>query len=109
MGDDGNYEDASYQLDREDKWETVEELFKTLGGRDEIWYATNIEICDYINAFKNLITSVDGNYIYNPTTTALSLIFSDGDFINSGITFELKSGEHIYLDKYLEEKRTVSD
>ena len=37
--------------------------------------------------------SVDSNYIYNPTVTTLSLIYSDEDFINSAITFELKPGE----------------
>ncbi len=89
----------SYELERYNHWETIEELFKKVSGRDDIWYATNIEICDYVSAFKNLIMSVDSNYIYNPTMTTLSLIYSDGDFINSGITFEIKPGEHIYLNR----------
>lgn len=89
----------AYELDRDNRWERIEELFKKVSGRDDVWYATNIEICDYISAFKNLVMSVDSNYIYNPTMTTLSLIYSDQDFIKSGITFELKPGEHIYLNK----------
>lgn len=89
----------AYELDNNNMWERIEELFKTVSGRDDIWYATNIEICDYISAFKSLIMSVDSNYIYNPTTTTLSLIYSDGDFIDSAITLEIKPGEEIYLNK----------
>ena len=82
-----------------DHWAVIEELFQKIGGREDIWYATNIEIYDYIAAFKSLIMSVDSNYIYNPTMTTLSLIYSDQDFINSAITLELKPGEHVYLQK----------
>jgi hypothetical protein len=88
----------SFDLTRDARWPKIEELFQTVGGRDDVWYATNIEICDYIAAFKQLIMSADGNYIYNPTVTTLSLIYSDRDFINSAITLELKPGEHVYLD-----------
>ena len=88
----------SFELTRDGHWPNIEELFKKVGGRDDVWYATNIEICDYVAAFKQLIMSVDGNYIYNPTMTTLSLIYSDRDFINSAITLELGPGEHIYLD-----------
>ena len=38
-----------------------------------------------------------GKYIYNPTNTTFSLIYSDGDFIKSAITLELKPGEEIVL------------
>ena len=87
----------AFELNWDDNWERIEELFKAVGGRDDVWYATNIEICDYVTAFKSLIMSVDGNYIYNPTVTTLSLIYSDCDFINSAITLELGPGEHVYL------------
>jgi len=88
----------SFQLERDNDWGRIEELFKRVSGRDDIWYATNIEICDYISAFKNLIMSVDGNYISNPTTTTLSLIYTGQDFMETGRTFEIKPSEEIYLD-----------
>ncbi len=87
----------SYEFDVLDQWGMIEEFFKKLRGRDDIWYATTIEIFDYINAFKNLIMSVDSKYIYNPTATTISLIYSDGDFINSSIELEIKPGEEITL------------
>ena len=36
------------------------------GGKDNIWYATNIEIHDYIEAFYSLKFSADGKTIFNP-------------------------------------------
>ena len=90
----------SYEFDNDNNWELIEEFCKMAGGQDNIWYATNIEICDYISAFKNLIMSVDGNYISNPTTTTLSLIYTGNDFMEAGHTFEIKPGEEIYLDSH---------
>ena len=88
----------SFQLERDNHWGRIEELFKKISGRDDIWYATNIEICDYVSAYKNLIMSVDGKYICNPTTTTLSLIYTGQDFMDGGEIFEIKPGEEIYLD-----------
>ena len=42
----------SYEINSEEKWAHMEEVCKTVGGRDDIWYATNIEIYDYIAAYK---------------------------------------------------------
>ena len=89
----------SHITDRRDLWGTFEESLKMLSEHDDIWFATNIEICDYYNAFLNLVMSVDSKYIYNPTNTTLSLIHSNGDFINGSVTFEIKPGEEIYLDR----------
>ena len=38
-----------------------------MGGRDDIWYATNIEIVDYVNACRAIRTSADGQTLHNPT------------------------------------------
>ena len=35
-------------------------------GKDDVWYATNIEICDYINAYFSLKFSANGEKVYNP-------------------------------------------
>ena len=52
---------------RQDNWNVIEEFCRMAGGRDDIWYATNIEIKDYITAQRNLVISVDGTKIYNPS------------------------------------------
>ena len=61
----------SYEFDTDDNWSLIEEFAEYIGNRDDIWYATNIEICDYVTAFQRLIFSADGQRVYNPTNTAL--------------------------------------
>ena len=38
-----------------------------MGGHDDIWYATNIEITDYMDAVERLQVSVAGDFAYNPS------------------------------------------
>lgn len=56
----------SYEFDRDDTWELIEGFCKYIGGRDDIWYATNIEIVDYMNAAHNLKFTAAGDMVYNP-------------------------------------------
>jgi hypothetical protein len=49
----------SYEFDTEEKWEYMEKVVSTLAGREDIWYATNIEIYNYVMAQRSLIVSVD--------------------------------------------------
>lgn len=59
----------SYELDRDNTWERMEEFCKMAGGNEEVWYATNIEIKDYITAMRSLIFSADKKLVYNPSAT----------------------------------------
>lgn len=61
----------TYEFEDNDNWNVMEELLDTVCGRDDVWYATNIEICDYAHAFGELIYSADGTRAYNPTSTDL--------------------------------------
>jgi hypothetical protein len=45
----------------------LEDFCQAICGKDDTWYATNIEIHDYVAAYESLITSADGSRIYNPT------------------------------------------
>lgn len=56
----------SFEFDKNDNWNVIEELAAYLGERDDIWFASNIEIFDYINAYKRLVFSIDGTRVYNP-------------------------------------------
>ena len=38
---------------------------------DKIWFATNIEIHDYVEDYRRLIASADGHLRMNPTTSTL--------------------------------------
>ena len=57
----------SYEFDRSDNWDFMEEICAKLSNNEEIWYATNMEIYDYVQAYKSLHHSADGHMVYNPS------------------------------------------
>ncbi len=57
----------SYEFDGNGNWNVIEEFAKKIGGREDVWYATNGEIVRYVEAFKALRFSADGKRAYNPT------------------------------------------
>jgi len=40
----------SYEFRNDNNWELIEEFCARVGRRDDLWYATNIEIIDYLDA-----------------------------------------------------------
>lgn len=77
----------SFEFAREDNWQVMEEFAKYIGGREEIWYATNGEIYDYAKAFERLEFSVDGKYVYNPSAREVFFMTLDGKNVS------VKAGE----------------
>lgn len=61
----------SFEFSRDDNWELIEEFCQIAGGKEDIWYATNIEIVDYMNASKNLKFTIDGDRVYNPNACSV--------------------------------------
>ncbi|MGN1095119.1 MAG: polysaccharide deacetylase family protein [Eubacteriales bacterium] len=65
----------SYEFDNKDApvgWEKFEEMLKKLADHAyDIWFATNIEIVDYVHAIKSIRVSADGKMYYNPTDTSV--------------------------------------
>ncbi len=57
----------SFELEHKQNWDHLEAICEKLSGKDDIWYATNIEIYNYIEAYRHLQYSADGTVIYNPT------------------------------------------
>jgi len=57
----------SFEFDRNNNWELIEEFCKAASGDESVWYATNIEIVDYIKAMKALRFSVDRKMVRNPS------------------------------------------
>ena len=81
----------SYEFDRDNNWDHMEEICEKLAYNDEIWYATNIEIYDYVQAYKSLVYSADGCLVYNPTLITLYMDV-DGRLVtlNSGETTRIE-------------------
>lgn len=61
----------SFEFDRAQNWDRAEEMCQKLSGHDDIWYATNIEIYEYVTAYNSLVYSMDGKRVYNPTATKI--------------------------------------
>ena len=57
----------SSEFDGNGNWDRLEEICKKLSSDNDIWYATNIEIYDYVTAYNSLVWSADGKTVYNPT------------------------------------------
>jgi peptidoglycan/xylan/chitin deacetylase (PgdA/CDA1 family) len=84
----------SYEFDIDENWELIEEFCKSVSNNTSIWYATNVEIIDYLKALDNLKYSADCEVVYNPT--AISLWISVGEKI-----IEIESGEVIKLNEII--------
>ena len=52
-----------------DKWHIIEEFCKKMCNLPYVWYATNIEIKEYVDALRALKVSLDNKQVYNPTAT----------------------------------------
>lgn len=63
----------SFEFNRDNNWELLEELCEILGNRDDVWYATCMEIYEYVNAYNSLVFSADSTKVYNPTLLKLWL------------------------------------
>ena len=57
----------SSEFEVNNNWDVLEKFCAVAGNRDDVWYATNIEIYDYKKAYDSLIYTVDGLTVYNPS------------------------------------------
>lgn len=55
----------TFEFERNNNWNRIEEFMQAVSGREDTWYATNGEIYEYIKAYENLDISVDGKRIIN--------------------------------------------
>lgn len=84
----------AYEFDHENvrvDWDKMEQIVSELSEhKDDIWFATNIEILDYVNAKNSLIHSADGHKIYNPSRIDI-WVTKDGEplCIKAGETVEI--------------------
>lgn len=57
----------AYEFEDNANWDVIETFFKEMQGLEDVWYATNIEIYDYVHAYEQLCFSANGRRVYNPT------------------------------------------
>lgn len=78
----------SYEFDGNNNWDVIERFAELMGGREDIWYATNIQIIDYLNAYRSLRFSMYGKRVYNPTAFRIW-------FVCDGVPCEVGPGETV--------------
>lgn len=81
----------SYEFDRDNNWDLIEKFVEKIGNRNNIWYATNIEIVDYLKAFDRLQFSMDCSFVYNPSAISVWVI-------RDSKIYEIKGGNQVYFD-----------
>lgn len=82
----------SVEFERNDNWDLVDKICGKLGGHEDVWYATNIEIYDYVKAYNSLVYSADATRIYNPTLYTIW-------FETNSVLYSVKPGETIKIPK----------
>lgn len=75
-------------------WHVIEDFMKLMAEhKDELWFATNIDICEYHKAYQALeySNSPASRMVYNPTAKEIWL--ADGDWHYSDRLVSVKPGE----------------
>ncbi len=82
----------SFEFEQKNNWHVITDFCNTIGNRDDIWYATNIEIYDYIEAYRALRFTADGSSVFNPACMTVYLYVR-----NTKENIELLPGQRINL------------
>lgn len=80
----------SYEFEDHNNWNVIENFAAKIGGKDDIWYATNIENYDYIDAFNHLRFDLDCSMVINPTATDICFELNDD-------LYEVKAGCTLHI------------
>ncbi len=82
----------SYEFNDYDEWEIIEKFAEKIGGREDVWYATNGEIYRYVEAYKALRYGTGNKRVYNPSALDVYIkTFSNKRYrIPAGETVELE-------------------
>jgi peptidoglycan/xylan/chitin deacetylase (PgdA/CDA1 family) len=80
----------SYEFDNDDNWDVIDQFCAQMANHPRTWYATNIEILDYLAAQRSLRFSADCDLVYNPSAIAVSFT-ADGQLreVAPGQTLQL--------------------
>ena len=57
----------SYEFNDNDTWDMIEGFCRDVSSREGIWFATNIEVKEYLDALRALVVSQDETMVFNPS------------------------------------------
>ena len=81
----------SYEFDDRDNWDLMEEFCRKMGGKEEIWYCTNIELMDCLDDFSRLRFAADNSFVSNPNAADCWISVNDE-------TLRIPGGETVILE-----------
>ena len=64
----------SYEFDEQNNWDLIEQFCQIVSGKSDIWYATNMEIYNYVEAYRRLRFNADGTFVENPSDTDVCFV-----------------------------------
>lgn len=79
----------AYEFEGADNWNVIEDFCEKMAFKDDIWYATNMEIYTAWTDYMKLETSADGSMIHNPTCRSVWIAN------NKNEVFEIQPGQTI--------------
>ena len=80
----------AYEFEANNNWDVIENFAKKMSGHKDIWYATNIEIYDYVKAYEALQVDINATKAYNPAACTVW-------FFYKGKTYEVKPGATVKI------------
>ena len=84
----------SYEFVADDSWERMEAFLQRMGGHDEVWYPTNIELIDYYHAYRALRSDASGGFLTNPTDLDVWVRHRSGQDVR---TIRIPAGQSVSL------------
>ena len=66
-----------FEFNRDNNWNVIEDFCAAMAAGKDIWFASNGEICEYITAFRRLVTSADTRIIRNPNAQSIWIYDAD--------------------------------
>ena len=67
----------SYEFNDKNNWELIEEFCRMMGGKDDIWYCTNIQFIDYMEDAARLQFAADNSFVRNPNAQDIWIAVND--------------------------------
>ncbi len=80
----------SYEFNALQNWDLIEGFFSKVSDNGDIWYATNGQIYDYVNAYRSLVFNAECTKVFNPTRTDVWAGVN-------GATVKIAAGETVQL------------
>ena len=81
----------SFEFGRDDNWALMEEFCDKIGNNNDIWYATNIQIVDYLKVCDNLQFSMDGSFVFNPSAASAWISVDN-------TVYEIPGGKQVFFN-----------